>query len=161
MQTEGGSRWATRALLLGILWVTAHLPAPGAALPQRLPKATGNTTQCVMSPSLEFPEGFFTKQERADGGIIIYFLIILYMFMAVSVVCDEYFLPSLEIISDCVFITQGDIGISTILGSAVYNLLGICAACGLLSNAVRKLQSTKCITLKITRTLYSLKQTRH
>lgn len=38
-----------------------------------------------------------------------------------------------------VFITQGDIGISTILGSAVYNLLGICAACGLLSNAVRKL----------------------
>lgn len=54
-----------------------------------------------MSPSLEFPEGFFTKQERADGGIIIYFLIILYMFMAVSIVCDEYFLPSLEIISDC------------------------------------------------------------
>ncbi|XP_073067862.1 sodium/potassium/calcium exchanger 5 isoform X1 [Manis javanica] len=198
MQTEGGSRWATRALLLGILWVTAHLPAPGAALPQRLPKATGNTTQCVMSPSLEFPEGFFTKQERADGGIIIYFLIILYMFMAVSIVCDEYFLPSLEIISDSlglsqdvagatfmaagssapelvtaflgkycslfflltqcdfiffkssntnlatvlligVFITQGDIGISTILGSAVYNLLGICAACGLLSNAVSTL----------------------
>ncbi|KAI5129353.1 Sodium/Potassium/Calcium Exchanger 5 [Manis pentadactyla] len=167
MQTEGGSWWATRALLLSILWVTAHPPAPGAALSQRLPKATGNSTQCVMSPSLEFPDGFFTKQERADGGIIIYFLIILYMFMAVSIVCDEYFLPSLEIISDSlglsqdvagatfmaagssapelvtaflgVFITQGDIGISTILGSAVYNLLGICAACGLLSNAVSTL----------------------
>lgn len=37
-----------------------------------------------------------------------------------------------------VFITKGDIGISTILGSAIYNLLGICAACGLLSNVVRK-----------------------
>lgn len=61
----------------------------------------GNSTQCVISPSSEFPEGFFTKQERADGGIIIYFLIILYMFMAVSFVCDEYFLPSLEIISEC------------------------------------------------------------
>ncbi|KAF5925450.1 hypothetical protein HPG69_001896 [Diceros bicornis minor] len=35
-----------------------------------------------------------------------------------------------------VFITKGDIGISTILGSASYNLLGICAACGLLSNVV-------------------------
>uniref|UniRef100_A0A493U3B9 Solute carrier family 24 member 5 n=1 Tax=Anas platyrhynchos platyrhynchos TaxID=8840 RepID=A0A493U3B9_ANAPP len=86
------------------------------------------------------------------------------MFLAVSIVCDDYFLPSLEIISEClglsqdvagatfmaagssapelvtaflgVFVTKGDIGISTILGSAIYNLLGICAACGLLSNVV-------------------------
>lgn len=32
--------------------------------------------------------------------------------------------------------TKGDIGISTILGSAIYNLLGISAACGLLSSVV-------------------------
>ncbi|XP_045384490.1 sodium/potassium/calcium exchanger 5 isoform X3 [Lemur catta] len=139
MQTKGGPKWARRALLLGILWTTTHLPLPGASLPQRLPRATENSTQCVISPSSEFPEGFFTKQERRDGGIIIYFLIIFYMFMAVSIVCEEYFLPSLEIISECVFITKGDIGISTILGSAIYNLLGICAACGLLSNVVSTL----------------------
>lgn len=60
-----------------------------------------NSTQCVTSSSSEFPEGFFTKQERLDGGIVIYVLIILYMFLAVSIVCDEYFLPSLEIISEC------------------------------------------------------------
>ncbi|KAM7156483.1 sodium/potassium/calcium exchanger 5 isoform 2-T2 [Molossus nigricans] len=139
MQTKGGLRWTRRALLLGILCTTAHLPLPGASLPQRLPRATGNSTQCVISPSSEFPEGFFTKQERADGGIVIYILIILYMFLALSIVCDEYFLPSLEIISECVFITKGDVGISTILGSAIYNLLGICAACGLLSNVVSTL----------------------
>ncbi|XP_072664351.1 sodium/potassium/calcium exchanger 5 [Canis lupus baileyi] len=139
MQAEGGQRWARRALLLAILWATAHLPPPGASLLQRVPSATGNSTQCVISPSLEFPEGFFTKQERTDGGIVIYFLIILYMFVALSIVCDEYFLPSLEIISECVFITKGDIGISTILGSAMYNLFGICAACGLLSNVVSTL----------------------
>ncbi|XP_077736541.1 sodium/potassium/calcium exchanger 5 [Canis aureus] len=139
MQAEGGQRWARRALLLAILWATAHLPPPGASLLQRVPRATGNSTQCVISPSLEFPEGFFTKQERTDGGIVIYFLIILYMFVALSIVCDEYFLPSLEIISECVFITKGDIGISTILGSAMYNLFGICAACGLLSNVVSTL----------------------
>ncbi|XP_037600379.1 sodium/potassium/calcium exchanger 5 isoform X2 [Cebus imitator] len=155
MQTKGRQTWARSALLLGILWATAHLPLPGASLPQRLPRAT------------EFPEGFFTRQERRDGGIIIYFLIIVYMFMAISIVCDEYFLPSLEIISESlglsqdvagatfmaagssapelvtaflgVFITKGDIGISTILGSAIYNLLGICAACGLLSNMVSTL----------------------
>uniref|UniRef100_A0A8C0MZ76 Solute carrier family 24 member 5 n=2 Tax=Canis lupus familiaris TaxID=9615 RepID=A0A8C0MZ76_CANLF len=139
MQAEGGQRWARRALLLAILWATAHLPPPGASLLQRVPRATGNSTQCVISPSLEFPEGFFTKQERTDGGIVIYFLIILYMFGALSIVCDEYFLPSLEIISESVFITKGDIGISTILGSAMYNLFGICAACGLLSNVVSTL----------------------
>lgn len=35
-----------------------------------------------------------------------------------------------------VFVTKGDIGVSTIVGSAVYNLLGICAACGLLTTVV-------------------------
>lgn len=64
--------------------------------------SVGNSTKCAVSPaSSEFPEGFFTKQESTDGGIVIYFLITLYMFMAVSIVCDKYFLPSLEIISDC------------------------------------------------------------
>ncbi|XP_076983909.1 sodium/potassium/calcium exchanger 5 [Tamandua tetradactyla] len=167
MQTNGGQGRTRRALLLSILWTTAYLSPHGATLPRRLPRATGNTTQCVISPSSEFPEGFFTKQEQAAGGIIIYFLIILYMFMAVSIVCNEYFLPSLEIISESlgmsqdvagatfmaagssapelvtaflgVFITKGDIGISTILGSATYNLFGICAACGLLSNMVSRL----------------------
>lgn len=33
--------------------------------------------------------------------------------------------------------TKGDIGVSTIVGSAVYNLLGICAACGLLASMVQ------------------------
>ncbi|XP_033922307.1 sodium/potassium/calcium exchanger 5 isoform X1 [Melopsittacus undulatus] len=183
----------TALLLLLLLWgwkrprtARAQLPAVDA----------GNGTGCVVSSS-EFPEGFFTPQERKDGGIVIYFLIILYMFLAVSIVCDEYFLPSLEILSEClglsqdvagatfmaagssapelvtsflgkqhkvtppqnlelfslyaklkhtrvishigVFVTKGDIGISTILGSANYNLLGISAACGLFSSVVSKL----------------------
>nr|XP_033776282.1 sodium/potassium/calcium exchanger 5 isoform X2 [Geotrypetes seraphini] len=89
------------------------------------------------------------------------------MFLAEAIVCDEYFLPSLEIISEClglsqdvagatfmavgssapelvtvflgVFVTKGDIGVSTIVGSAVYNLLGISAACGLMSSMISKL----------------------
>ncbi|XP_060779069.1 sodium/potassium/calcium exchanger 5 [Neoarius graeffei] len=130
-------------------------------------RALENESQCVPPQSSEFPQGFFTQQEQKDGGIIIYFIIIFYMLLAISVVCDEYFLPSLEVISDClglsqdvagatfmaagssapelvtaflgVFVTKGDIGVSTIVGSAVYNLLGICAACGLLSSVVSRL----------------------
>ncbi|XP_069480902.1 sodium/potassium/calcium exchanger 5 isoform X2 [Ambystoma mexicanum] len=126
-----------------------------------------NDTLCVFPPSSEFPKGFFSAQERKDGGIVIHFIIILYMFLAVAIVCGEYFLPSLEIISDRlglsqdvagatfmaagssapelvtaflgVFVTKGDIGVSTIVGSAVYNLLGISAACGLLASTVSRL----------------------
>ncbi|CAM4528722.1 unnamed protein product [Lepidochelys kempii] len=160
-----GGRAASVLLLLGAL-AAFHLPRRGAAA-QRLSGDTENKTQCIPSSSSEFPEAFFTQQEREDGGIIIYFIIILYMFMAVSIVCDDYFLPSLEIISESldlsqdvagatfmaagssapelvtaflgVFVTKGDIGVSTILGSAIYNLLGICAACGLLSSVVSRL----------------------
>ncbi|XP_063044439.1 sodium/potassium/calcium exchanger 5 [Engraulis encrasicolus] len=133
----------------------------------RIRRDTENETDCVSPQSSEFPEGFFTPQERKDGGIIIYFMIIFYMFLAISIVCDDYFLPSLEIISERlglsqdvagatfmaagssapelvtaflgVFVTKGDIGVSTIVGSAVYNLLGICAFCGLLTSVVARL----------------------
>ncbi|XP_019210091.1 sodium/potassium/calcium exchanger 5 isoform X3 [Oreochromis niloticus] len=88
-------------------------------------------------------------------------MLIFYMLLAVAIVCDDYFLPSLEVISERlglsqdvagatfmaagssapelvtaflgVFVTKGDIGVSTIVGSAVYNLLGISGACGLLA----------------------------
>ncbi|KAM9270535.1 sodium/potassium/calcium exchanger 5 [Cariama cristata] len=160
----GARRRAALVLLLS-LW--AWQPPRRGARAQRLAADAENGTGCVRPSSSEFPEGFFTPQERKDGGIVIYFLIILYMFLAVSIVCDDYFLPSLEIISEClglsqdvagatfmaagssapelvtaflgVFVTKGDIGVSTILGSAIYNLLGISAACGLFSSVVSRL----------------------
>lgn len=49
-----------------------------------------------------------------------------------------------------VFVTKGDIGVSTIVGSAVYNLLGICAACGLLASMVRR--ERVCLTRALTHT---------
>uniref|UniRef100_A0A668UEE9 Sodium/potassium/calcium exchanger 5 n=1 Tax=Oreochromis aureus TaxID=47969 RepID=A0A668UEE9_OREAU len=125
--------------------------------------AQENETECIPPQSSEFPEGFFTVQERKDGGLIIYFMLIFYMLLAVAIVCDDYFLPSLEVISERkgvagatfmaagssapelvtaflgVFVTKGDIGVSTIVGSAVYNLLGICGACGLLASMAGRL----------------------
>ncbi|XP_076023725.1 sodium/potassium/calcium exchanger 5 [Genypterus blacodes] len=137
------------------------------AQPVRVRRALENDTECIAPQSSEFPDGFFTVQERKDGGLVIYFILIFYMFLAVSIVCDDYFLPSLEVISERlglsqdvagatfmaagssapelvtaflgVFVTKGDIGVSTIVGSAVYNLLGICAACGLLASVTARL----------------------
>lgn len=45
-----------------------------------------------------------------------------------------------------VFVTKGDIGVSTIVGSAVYNLLGICAACGLLASMVHTTAHSEYLT---------------
>ncbi|XP_045923024.1 sodium/potassium/calcium exchanger 5 [Micropterus dolomieu] len=154
------------------LYCTVHLVSFTARTAQethsaRVRRALENETECISPQSSEFPEGFFTVQERKDGGLVIYFMIIFYILMAVAIVCDDYFLPSLEVISERlglsqdvagatfmaagssapelvtaflgVFVTKGDIGVSTIVGSAVYNLLGICAACGLLASAAGRL----------------------
>ncbi|XP_033904681.3 sodium/potassium/calcium exchanger 5 [Acipenser ruthenus] len=155
-----------------VLYGTVHLiyrvsASSVSASGARVRRDVENETRCVPPPSSEFPEAFFTPQERKDGGIVIYFMIIFYMLLAVAIVCEDYFLPSLEMISERlglsqdvagatfmaagssapelvttflgVFVTKGDIGVSTIVGSAVYNLLAICAACGLLSSVVSRL----------------------
>ncbi|XP_048418727.1 sodium/potassium/calcium exchanger 5 isoform X1 [Stegostoma tigrinum] len=151
------------AVLYGIAHLLHEVASSSlrAAVRARRDTSADNETKCVQAPSSEFPEGFFTLEERKEGGIIIHFIIILYMLLAIDIVCEDYFLPSLEVISEClglsqdvagatfmaagssapelvtaflgVFVTKGDIGVSTIVGSAVYNLLGICAACGLLT----------------------------
>ena len=51
MQIKGGPRWARRALLLGLLWATAHLPPPGVSLARRLPRATGRWTLGSATPA--------------------------------------------------------------------------------------------------------------
>ncbi|KAM4747299.1 sodium/potassium/calcium exchanger 5 [Rhinophrynus dorsalis] len=154
-------------LLCGMVYVVNQATTMQGTGTLRVRRDVENETLCIFSPSSEFPEGFFTEQERKDGGIVIHFLIILYMFLAVAVVCEDYFIPSLEVISERlglsqdvagatfmaigssapefvtvflgVFVTKGDIGVSTIVGSAVYNLLGICAACCLLSSVISRL----------------------
>ncbi|KAK0138564.1 Sodium/potassium/calcium exchanger 3 [Merluccius polli] len=83
------------------------------------------------------------------------------MFHALAIICDDYFVPSLEKISENlqlsedvagatfmaagssapelftsligVFITKGDLGVGTIVGSAVFNILVIIGICGIFS----------------------------
>ena len=115
---------------------------------------------CVEPSIDEFPDDFMTQyQRREQGGVIIHFVLAIYMFGALAVVCDDYFVPSLEQIttklkmnSDVagatfmaagssapelftsvigVFIAKSDIGLGTIVGSAVFNILFIVAICGL------------------------------
>ncbi|XP_069572494.1 sodium/potassium/calcium exchanger 3 [Brachyistius frenatus] len=107
----------------------------------------------------EFPEDIFTKEQRKNGAVSLHALCAIYMFYALAIVCDDYFVPSLEKISENlqlsedvagatfmaagssapelftsligVFITKGDVGVGTIVGSAVFNILVIIGLCGI------------------------------
>ncbi|EDV19631.1 uncharacterized protein TRIADDRAFT_33154 [Trichoplax adhaerens] len=107
----------------------------------------------------EFPKDIFTQQQRRQGAVVIHFIVAFYMFAALAVVCDEYFVASLEVICERfnfsddvagatfmaagssapelftsiigVFITKGDVGVGTIVGSAVFNILFIIGICGI------------------------------
>ena len=130
---------------------------------------TSAPPQNCVKPSIdEFPDDFMTQyQRREQGGVVFHFLLVIYMFGALAVVCDDYFVPSLEQItkklnmdSDVagatfmaagssapelftsvigVFITKSDIGLGTIVGSAVFNILFIVAICGLFAGSVLRL----------------------
>ena len=119
-------------------------------------------------PSVKnFPLDFMTPDQRRHGGIVSHFLIALYMFGALTLVCDKYFIPSLESITHkfkvrsdvagatfmaaggsatelfiCivgVFVAKNDIGPGTVVGSAAFNLLFVVGLCGLFAGSVLRL----------------------
>ncbi|XP_022904797.1 sodium/potassium/calcium exchanger 4 isoform X4 [Onthophagus taurus] len=111
-------------------------------------------------PAIEdFPKDIFTDKQRQDGGIVVHIFVSLYLFVALAVVCDKFFVPAVEKICHALnmssdvagatfmaaatsapelfvnvigtFITEGDIGVGTIVGSAVFNILAVAACCGI------------------------------
>ncbi|CAG5120888.1 unnamed protein product, partial [Candidula unifasciata] len=51
---------------------------------------------CLPRSVENFPANFMTLQDTKDGGVVIHIFLALYMFAALAVVCDDYFVPSLE-----------------------------------------------------------------
>lgn len=119
---------------------------------------------CSQPAIHEFPKDFFTNDERKTGAIMLHIVATLYMFLALAITCDEYFVTSLEKICEKldlsedvagatfmaagssapelfasiigVFITHGDVGVGTIVGSAVFNILCIIGVCGIFAGQV-------------------------
>jgi hypothetical protein len=48
----------------------------------------------------QFPWDGLTPEQRKQGFIVIHVLIAVYMFMALSLVCDRYFVPALEVLTE-------------------------------------------------------------
>lgn len=44
----------------------------------------------------EFPEDLFTNKQRSQGFVVIHVLVGIYMFYGLAVVCDDYFVASMD-----------------------------------------------------------------
>ena len=47
-----------------------------------------------------FPEDIFECNQLRSGAVILHVIGILYMFYALALVCDEFFVPSLDVITE-------------------------------------------------------------
>lgn len=114
-----------------------------------------------------FPNTPFTQQQLLDGMLVLYVVGDVYMFVCLALVCEEFFVPAVTIITEHfelsedlagatllafagsgpeiftsfigVFISQTSIGIGTIIGSAVFNLTVVHGLCALVSPAAIQL----------------------
>ena len=48
----------------------------------------------------QFPKDLFNMVQLKHGAIILHILGIIYMFYALALVCDEFFVPSLDVIAE-------------------------------------------------------------
>ena len=112
----------------------------------------------------DYPDCIFTIRQRKYGGVLLYIIGLLYMFLALAIVCDEYFVPALEQVSDKLNLsddvagatfmaaggsapelftsligafTNSNVGIGTIVGSAVFNILFVLGACAFIVGFVK------------------------
>lgn len=63
-------------------------------------------TNCTPPAIEEFPRPIIPQYVRAKGGLLVHLMIAAYMFLGLSIVCDDYFVPALERMVECTSILQ-------------------------------------------------------
>uniref|UniRef100_A0A1I8I2R8 Na_Ca_ex domain-containing protein n=1 Tax=Macrostomum lignano TaxID=282301 RepID=A0A1I8I2R8_9PLAT len=131
---------------------------PGNAIADPM-QAINSSESCTPRTVEAYPPDLFTLAQKQSGAILIHAFVSAWLFVALAIVCDNYFLASLEVVCEKlhlkpdvagatfmaagssapemlasvigVFIAQSDVGVSTIVGSAIFNNLMIVSLCGL------------------------------
>ncbi|XP_076444378.1 sodium/potassium/calcium exchanger 2-like [Babylonia areolata] len=154
----------SNVILLGYLgclfWFSTDL-SPSAALGSQEAGGARYQFRHLLGNGSNYPEDIFSLEERRNGAVVLHVIGMIYMFVALAVVCDEFFVPSLTVITERlaisedvagatfmaaggsapelftsfigVFIAKSDVGIGTIVGSAVFNILFVIGMCALFS----------------------------
>ena len=131
------------------------------------PQAFNATNATAPKRDPLFPKDPFTLEQRRHGAVLLHVFGMIYSFFALAIVCDEFFVPSLDVIIDVlditpdvagatfmaaggsapelftsimgVFVSFDDVGIGTIVGSAVFNILFVIGVCAVCSHSVLQL----------------------
>ncbi|XP_051044091.1 sodium/potassium/calcium exchanger 2 isoform X2 [Phodopus roborovskii] len=137
-----------------------YTPEPPAPQEGKAENSTGHAQG-------DYPKDIFSLEERRKGAVILHVCGMVYMFIALAIVCDEFFVPSLTVITEKlgisddvagatfmaaggsapelftsligVFIAHSNVGIGTIVGSAVFNILFVIGMCALFSREILNL----------------------
>lgn len=159
------------------------VPRPGCSMKVLLPlllalqvqaseggnRANGTNETEISQPAQDplFPKDLFTTEQLKSGAVLLHVFGVIYMFVALAIVCDEFFVPSLDVIIEKlaiaddvagatfmaaggsapelftsvigVFVSFDDVGIGTIVGSAVFNILFVIGMCAIFSKTVLNL----------------------
>lgn len=158
------NRVAGRTLALCALLVLAALAAMIRTVPDS-PRPEARQLQ-LSEVDKKMIEGHFTEEQLRSGWISVYIAGVLYTFLALAIVCDEYFVPSLDVlvekfkvspdVAGATFMAAGgsapelftsligtfthsDVGFGTIVGSAVFNVLFVIGMCAIFSKETLQL----------------------
>lgn len=114
-----------------------------------------------------WPDDLFSLRARRCGAVLLHVAGVAYMFVALAVACDEFFVPSLNVIAVTLrlrrdvagatfmaaggsapelftsifglFVAGTNVGFGTIVGSAVFNVLFVIGMCAVVSKKVLNL----------------------
>lgn len=142
---------------------TPTTPHNKHAVPTWRPKRENCTPPAIE----QFPPPLMGQYARRHGGLIIHFIVAIFTFFGLAIVCDDYFVASLDRICEemklspdvagatfmaagssapelatvviGVFFAKDDIGISGVIGSAVFNIMFVISVCALCSGTVCQL----------------------
>uniref|UniRef100_H0X9K5 Sodium/potassium/calcium exchanger 1 n=1 Tax=Otolemur garnettii TaxID=30611 RepID=H0X9K5_OTOGA len=147
--------------------ITPSLSLTTALLPEVPSPSVLPPSWSDIYPKAEYPPDLFSVEERRQGWVVLHIFGMMYVFVALAIVCDEYFVPALGVITDKlqisedvagatfmaaggsapelftsligVFISHSNVGIGTIVGSAVFNILFVIGTCALFSREILNL----------------------
>ena len=67
--------------------------------------STNNSNHSIKSDQ-KFPKDLFTDEQRRNGAVIFHISGMIYMFVALAIVCDEFFIPALDVITEKLEISE-------------------------------------------------------
>ncbi|XP_049910692.1 sodium/potassium/calcium exchanger 1-like [Epinephelus moara] len=143
------------------IYVDPQPPKPPPTPPPPTTSATPRPPPRPPHRQGDYPHDIFSVEQRRQGWVVLHIIGMIYMFVALAIVCDEFFVPALEVITNKlqisddvagatfmaaggsapelftsligVFISHSNVGIGTIVGSAVFNILFVIGMCAIFS----------------------------